>query len=167
MAAGNTSMYNVLAPVNLSAGNNFSTELGSNGVTTNYTVITSLGAAGSVTTTDLQGMSGNLTGHYALGANFDASATSGWNAGAGFAPIGLIAGPSNFTGNFDGLGHTINGLTIARPLADNVGLFGYVVSTGGAMLKNVTLAGGGVTGGSYVGNLVGHTPQRPRKNARN
>jgi hypothetical protein len=96
-------------------------------------------------------MSGNLAGHYALGANIDANPPAGW--GAGFDPVGQIA--TNFTGNFDGLGHTITGLTIARP-TDNVGLFGYVVSTGGAMLKNVTLAGGSVTGGAYVGNLVGH-----------
>ena len=74
-------------------------------------------------------MNGNLAGHYALGANIDASPTSGWNGGFGFDPVGQIAAPSNFTGNFDGLGHIINGLTITRPLANNVGLFGYVVST--------------------------------------
>ncbi|GAC1319685.1 MAG: GLUG motif-containing protein [Collimonas sp.] len=154
VASGNTSTYYVLAPVNLPAGNNFSTTLGSNGVPTNYTVINSLGAQNSITGTDLQGMSGNLAGHYALGSNIDASPTSSWNAGFGFDPVGKVATP--FSGNFDGLGHTINNLTIARPLTDNVGLFGYVVSTGGAMLKNVTLAGGSVTGGSYVGTVAGH-----------
>jgi filamentous hemagglutinin family protein len=156
VTSGNTSTYNVLAPVNLPAGNNFSTMLGFNGATVNYTVITTLGAAGSATTTDLQGMQGNLSGHYALGANIDATATAGWNGGFGFDPIGKIAGPTNFTGNFDGLGHTISGLTILRPLQSNIGLFGFVVSTGGAMLKNVTLSGGSVRGGDYVGNLVGH-----------
>lgn len=154
VAAGNTSTYNVLAPVNLPAGNNFTTQLGTNGVPTNYTVITSLGAEGSITGTDLQGMNGNLAGHYALGSNIDASPTVGWNGGFGFDPVGQTA--TNFTGNFDGLGHTITGLTIARPLVNNVGLFGYVVSAGGAMLKNVTLSGGSVSGGLYVGNLVGH-----------
>ncbi|MDB5763417.1 MAG: hypothetical protein JWQ21_2412 [Herminiimonas sp.] len=154
VVSGNTSTYNVLAPVNLPSGNNFSTQLGSNGAPTNYTVINSLGAAGSMSGTDLQGMSGNLAGHYALGSNIDANPTSSWNAGAGFAPVGQVATP--FTGNFDGLGHTINNLVIARPLTDNVGLFGFVTSSGGAMLKNVTLAGGSVTGGSYVGTLAGH-----------
>jgi filamentous hemagglutinin family protein len=154
VTSGNTATYNVLAPVNLPAGPNFTTQLGTNGVPTNYTVITTLGAQGSITGTDLQGMNGNLAGHYALGSNIDASPTVGWNGGFGFDPVGQTA--TNFTGNFDGLGHTITGLTIARPLVNNVGLFGYVVSAGGAMLKNVTLTGGSVTGGLYVGNLVGH-----------
>jgi filamentous hemagglutinin family protein len=155
VTSGNLAKYIVLAPVNLPAGNNFSTRLGNNGTVTNYTVITSLGSQGSVSTTDLQGMSGNLNGHYALGGNIDASPTAAWNGGFGFDPVGTIGGPTSFTGNFDGLGHTITGLTIARP-TDNVGLFGFAVSTGGAMLKNVTLSGGSVTGANYVGNLVGH-----------
>ena len=40
-----------------------------------YTVIESLGAAGSTTGTDLQGIEGKLGGHYALGTNIDATAT--------------------------------------------------------------------------------------------
>jgi filamentous hemagglutinin family protein len=154
VASGNMSKYFVLAPVNLPSGNNFSTTLGSNGVTTNYTVINSLGSQASSSGTDLQGMSGNLAGNYALGSNIDASATSAWNGGFGFNPVGSSATP--FSGNFDGLGHTINNLTIARPLAHNVGLFGFVVSTGGSMLKNVTLSGGSVSGYDYVGTLAGH-----------
>ena len=57
LAAGNTGNY-VIAPtmrVNLPAGANFSTKLGSDGAVANYTVITSLGAAGSVTATAPQG----------------------------------------------------------------------------------------------------------------
>lgn len=38
--------------------------------------------------TDLQAMKDNLTAYYELGQNIDASATSGWNANAGFEPIG-------------------------------------------------------------------------------
>ena len=151
--SGNTATYNVLAPINLPAGPNFTTQLGFNGVPVNYTVITNLGGQGSITTTDLQGMNGNRAGNYALGSDINATATSGW--GGGFDPVGnTIANP--FSGNFDGLGHTVTGLTIARPLTDNVGLFGYVVNTPGAMLKNVNFSGGSVTGGSYVGTLVGH-----------
>ena len=154
VASGNVATYNVLAPINLPAGPNFTTQLGFNGVPVNYTVITNLGGQGSVTATDLQGMNGNRAGNYALGSDINATATSGWGT-FGFAPIGnTIANP--FSGNFDGLGHTITGLTIARPLTDNVGLFGYVVNTPGAMLKNVNFSGGSVTGGSYVGTLVGH-----------
>jgi hypothetical protein len=55
---------------------------------TQYTVINTLGSAGSSTATDLQGMQGNLSGHYVLGSNIDATATITWNAGTGFTPIG-------------------------------------------------------------------------------
>ncbi|WP_339799871.1 filamentous hemagglutinin N-terminal domain-containing protein, partial [uncultured Marinobacter sp.] len=129
VAAGNTSTVNVNAPVNLAAGENFSTRQGSDGATVNYTVITSLGEAGSVTATDLQGMNGNLAGNYVLGSDIDASATSGWN------------------------GHTINNLTINLPANDYVGLFGQA---SGAEIRNVGLLGGDVTGLNYVGGLVGH-----------
>ena len=51
-----------------------------------YVVINRLGDEGSTTGTDLQGMEGSLNGHFALGSNIDASATSTWNANAGFNP---------------------------------------------------------------------------------
>ncbi|MEI8323997.1 MAG: filamentous hemagglutinin N-terminal domain-containing protein, partial [Betaproteobacteria bacterium] len=116
----------------------------------NFTVITSLGSAGSVTGTDLQGMNGNLAGHYALGANINASATSGWNGGQGFLPSG--AGDP-FAGSFDGLGHTISALTIYRLSAGTVGLFGY--TTSGSVIRNVGLVGASVRGLYDVGGLVG------------
>lgn len=115
-----------------------------------YTVITSLGAAGSVTTTDLQGMSGNLAGRYALGSNIDATVTSGWNGGSGFLPVG-VGGGGAFTGAFEGLGHTITGLTI-NMLTNGVGLFGVASASS---LGNVGLTGGSVTGQGYVGGLAG------------
>lgn len=116
-----------------------------------YTVINSLGAQGSNTGTDLQGMRGNLAGYYALGADIDASTTSTWNGGAGFEPIGNIT--NSFSSVFDGLGHTISGLTINRPSSDYVGLFGYSLN---ATLRNVGLVGGNVTGNDYAGGLVGY-----------
>jgi filamentous hemagglutinin family protein len=155
--AGNTSTYNVHAAVNLPAGNYFSTKLGSDGAVVNYTVITSLGSQGSTTGTDLQGMQGNLSGNYALGANIDASGTSSWNSNAGFTPIGnnsTNSAASQFTGIFDGLRHTINNLTINLPSTNGVGLFGY---TGpGSVIRNVGLTGGIVNGANYVGGLVGY-----------
>jgi hypothetical protein len=140
------------AAVNLPASTtNFTTKQGSDGTVKNYTVITSLGAAGSTTTTDLQGMSGNLGLNYALGSNIDATATSGWNAGAGFSPVGtLVAG---FSGTFDGLGHTISNLTINRPFTSYVGLFGYGNAI--SVIRNVGLAGGSVIGDGIVGGLAG------------
>jgi trimeric autotransporter adhesin len=74
---------------------------------------------------DLQNIQNNLGGDYALGRSIDASATAGWNGGAGFVPIGPFG--SGFTGVFDGLGHDITGLTIAPTFASreaNIGLFG-------------------------------------------
>lgn len=100
---------------------------------------------------DLQNMSGNLAGRYALGSYIDASATAGWNSGAGFVPLGDYVSTS-FTGAFEGLNHTITGLTINRPATDYVGLFGY---TNGAAISNVGLVGGSVMGGNAVGGLVG------------
>ncbi|MBL8398674.1 MAG: filamentous hemagglutinin N-terminal domain-containing protein [Candidatus Accumulibacter sp.] len=120
-----------------------------------YTVINSLGEAGSTTGTDLQGMRGNLSGYYALGNAIEASATSGWNGGAGFEPVGrddyvyLMSLP--FVGVFDGLGHTINGLTINRPTTHTLGLYG--VNRGS--IRNVGQNGGSVTGVFNVGGLVG------------
>jgi filamentous hemagglutinin family protein len=153
VAAGNASTVNVNAPVNLGAGNNFSTQLGSNGAVVNYTVITSLGAAGSTTGTDLQGINGNLVGNYVLGSNIDASATSGWNAGAGFAPIGNDV--SRYSGTFDGLGHTVSGIYINRVGSLNfTGLIGYTAAN--SMVRNLGLVGGSVTSDGWsTGSMVG------------
>ena len=150
-ASGNTATYTVNAPINLPAGNNFSTKLGSDGTTVSYYVITSLGADGSTTGTDLQGMKGNRSRNYALGGNIDATGTSEWDTGKGFAPVGYASTP--FTGQFDGLGHSITNLTINRPSQDCVGLFGAI--SGASILKNVGLLGGSVSGSGYVGGLVG------------
>ncbi len=119
-----------------------------------YTVINSLGAAGSHTASDLQGMQGDLTLHYALGSNIDASATAGWNAGAGFTPVGYTsAGATTFTGALEGLGHTISNLTINRPGAADVGLIGAAAND--ASIRNVGLLGGSTVGGAGTGGLLG------------
>jgi filamentous hemagglutinin family protein len=157
LAAGNASNYAIRnsAQVNLAAGPHFSTKLGSDGAVANYTVITSLGAEGSVSAIDLQGMKGDLDGKYVLGGNIDATATGTWNAGAGFAPIAdSSGGPGDqFTGTFGGLGHTIGDLTINRPATDLIGLFG--VTGVGSVIRNVGLVGGSVRGAGFVGGLVG------------
>ena len=122
-----------------------------------YTVINQLGMAGDTSGTTLQGMNGNLTGYYALGSNIDATATSGWNAGAGFKPVGdnsSTTSDTQFTGVFDGLGHNINNLVINRPTESFVGLFGY--ASGNGIVQNVGMVGGSVKGSSYVGGLVGY-----------
>jgi hypothetical protein len=109
------------------------------------------------TATQLQNMSADLAADYELGGNINASETAGWNAGAGFAPIGDSVTP--FTGNFDGKGYTITGLTINRPATDDIGLFGYAGSPGGGptvvYVKNVVLESASIVGLDQVGALVG------------
>src|SRR5450830_1721836 len=147
-AAGTGSTYNIKAEVDLPSGNNFSTRQGSSGAMITYQVINSLGAANSVTGTDLQGINGGLGGNYVLGNNIDATATSGWESGVGFLPIGSAG--VQFSGRFDGLGHVVNNLYVNRQEA-NVGLFGSIGSTGS--VSNLGLIGANITGaaGSYLG----------------
>jgi filamentous hemagglutinin family protein len=102
-------------------------------------------------TTGLQAMSTNLAGNYALGTNIVATATAGWNAGAGFASVGDTT--TAFTGQFNGGGYSIGSLTINRSTTDYVGLFGY---TSAATIKDVTLTGASITGQNYVGVLAGY-----------
>jgi filamentous hemagglutinin family protein len=111
--------------------------------------------------TALQGMGGNLIGKYALGSNINASDTSNWNSGLGFDPIGNGLG-AEFVGAFDGLGHTISGLTINRPAEDDIGLFGRV---SGAQLRNVGLTGASIRGNRYVGGLAGQVEHTLINNA--
>ena len=153
VAAGNTSEVILHAPVNLSDGPHFSTKLGSDGAVKNFTVITTLGLPGSVTGTDLQGMQGGITSNYALGADIDATATAGWNAGAGFEPVGTLG--ARFSGSFEGMGHSVSGLVINRPASSEpTGLFG--VTTSEAEIRNITLSGGSIVGADQSGSLVGY-----------
>ncbi len=89
-----------------------------------------------------------LSASYVLANDIDASGTSGWNSGGGFAPIGIT---DTFNGTFDGQGHTISNLTINLPSAEFVGLFGGSSGT----IENVGLIGGSVSGSTFVGALVG------------
>ena len=106
--------------------------------------------------TELQAMENDLTEDYVLGNNIDASATSGWNGGEGFAPVGSTG--SSFTGTFDGKSYTIDGLYINRSFESgshyHFGLFGYAL---GATLHHVKFTNLSITitGGAYVGGLVG------------
>jgi len=101
----------------------------------------------------------DLSKYFIQTANIDAMATSGWNNGLGFSPIGkiqlTIAEPSaEFTGNYNGNYHTITGLYINRPTTYDIGLFGYVASSGS--ISKVGLVNVAVTGKQNVGGLVGY-----------
>ena len=111
---------------------------------TGYTLINALGSAGSTNNLDLQGINGGGSGRYALASNIDASATSAWNSGAGFAPLA-------FSGMFDGLGHTVSGLRINQPAGSYVGLFG----TNNGTVRNVAMSNAVVSANQGVGALIG------------
>jgi filamentous hemagglutinin family protein len=151
IAVGNSSQYTVNAPINLQSGNNFSTKLGSDGSTIQYTVLNTLGLPNSITGSDLQGINANPNGNFALGSSINALVTADWNNGAGFTPLGSAAAP--FTGNFDGLGHTISNLNIHRPLVANIGFFG--LTSGPVQIQNIGIVTSQVIGAVGTGGLIG------------
>ncbi|MBN1389022.1 MAG: hypothetical protein JXA22_00085, partial [Candidatus Thermoplasmatota archaeon] len=104
--------------------------------------------------TELQwiGNTSNLDKHFVLVNDIDASATNTWNSGAGFVPIGNTW--NNFTGNLDGNGYNITDLFINRSSTDCVGLFGYIGI--GASVKNLNIVRLNITGGDYIGGLMGY-----------
>ena len=91
---------------------------------------------------------------YKQTANINASVTSSWFNGAGWKPIGN--GTTNFTGHYNGNGHTIDSLFINRPSTDYIGLFGY---TNGAVINSLRITNASITGHNYVGGLVGYNTQ--------
>ena len=73
-----------------------------------------------------------------------------WNDGAGWEPIGA---PYSFRGTFDGGGHAIRNLFLAR--GDDSGLFGGISLSG--VVHNVRLLDVDVTGRERVGGLAGES----------
>ena len=62
-----------------------------------------------------------------------------------------------FTGVFEGLGHTISNLTINKPTATDVGLFGYINSVGleTGIVRDVELLNSSFSGQTNVGSIAG------------
>jgi filamentous hemagglutinin family protein len=87
-------------------------------------------------------------GYFALGTSLDASATSGWNGGLGYAPA--LMG-STFQGTINGLGNSITNLSINRPTQGGVGLIGKSTN---ANISNLAVAGT-VSGNTSVGLIIG------------
>ena len=100
---------------------------------------------------DMQNINAKRDGRYILAGDIDATATTHWNGGKGFAPLG--GGGNKFTGRLDGAGHTLRGLYINRQVALKTGLFGTVK---GATIENFSLRDGNVQGGDVVGGIVGY-----------
>ena len=99
---------------------------------------------------ELQAVQGDLSSHYVLGNDIDASETEMWNSGAGFTPIGNSS--DQFSGDFNGKGFSVDGLYIHRPNTYNIGLFGRVNS---ADIKNIGVTNIDIQGNTFVGGLVG------------
>ena len=92
-----------------------------------------------------------LSESYVQYGNIDASATSGWNGGAGFDPIGDST--NRFTGTYNGNNYTISDLTINRPGSTfYIALFGYARNT---TIQNVGLTNVNITGGPCA-SLIGY-----------
>ena len=102
----------------------------------------------------LQAMNNNWAGKYVLASNIDASATSGWNSGAGFIPIAGNGNTNNrFSGVLDGLGHTVNALSIVKPVnVLGIGLIGIASS---ATIQNIGLTNVNLQAGWIAAPLVG------------
>lgn len=83
-------------------------------------------------------------------ADIDASATSTWNAGAGFLPIGNNNNP--FVGFYDGQGHIIDAMFINRNIPQ-VALFGHIWTT--STVNNLGVININFTGLGASAGLVG------------
>ncbi|MCL2689491.1 MAG: T9SS type A sorting domain-containing protein [Chitinispirillia bacterium] len=92
-----------------------------------------------------------LNGSYVLTGDIDASASKRANGGLGWIPIGTAAHP--FSGTFLGGGYAVHGLYINRPTMGNVGLFGYIDSSG--VVMNLGVQADTIIGSHAVGVLAG------------
>lgn len=115
--------------------------------------------------TELQNMSANLSAHYILINDIDASNTTKWNWNGtiyqGFIPIANDTDPgtpgfqgTNFTGSFDGRGFNITGLFINRSTEGYIGLFGRINAS--AVIKNVNFINCTIYGDNNAGPLIGY-----------
>lgn len=81
--------------------------------------------------------------------------------GSNFLPIGKNTGDcgvsagSDFSGSFDGNGHSVTGMRIRLEDLDYVGMFGTMVGGATTGVRNLRLLKSEISGRSYVGALVG------------
>lgn len=104
----------------------------------------------------LQAMNTNLGGNYALRNSIDATST----ATSGFTAIGTDN--NAFKGKLEGLGNNIFSLTV-----NSTGDAGLFAATDGAVISNVNLIGGSITGTGNVGALVGNATNTTINNITN
>lgn len=103
---------------------------------------------------DLDNLRNDLSAHYILGNDIDAHETSSWNGGTGFIPIAMNSSHHYFRGTLNGQGYSIDGLHIALPLQNYVGLFARISFD--AEIISLNCINLNVSGKYYVGGLVGY-----------
>ncbi|RLE39922.1 hypothetical protein DRJ16_07665, partial [Candidatus Woesearchaeota archaeon] len=100
---------------------------------------------------ELQNMSYYLGSNFTIMNDIDASITTGWNGGEGFATIGDDT--SRFNGSLEGNDFNITGLFIDRPGNNWNGIFGCI--NAGARVSNLTLDSFDITASNITGALAG------------
>jgi filamentous hemagglutinin family protein len=148
VSAGNLSDYHVRAPINLRAGDNFSTRLGSDGTVNQFLVVTALGVFGDTSGTTLQGLRTfyPTRPYVAIGSDIDATPTASWDSSRGFLPH-----ESWDMAEFTGLGHRIDGLHISRTSQASVGLF----STSTGIIRDLGITNAYIAGKNTAGPFAG------------
>ena len=107
---------------------------------------------------ELAAINENPSGRYVLTADIDLAGIE-WTPIGTFNPGGGEEGEvpdmtAAFTGTFDGRGHTIRNLTVNRPEAWAMGLFGCIANT---QIGNFTLENAAVDGMMMAADVVGYT----------
>jgi hypothetical protein len=106
---------------------------------------------------ELQDINLDLTATYDIVNDIDCSATSGWNGGAGFIPIGEDVNYDmqdyGFNGTLDGHDYTISNLYINNNSRTSSGLFVGINSMG--WVTHLNLENIDITGGYNAGGIAG------------
>lgn len=93
----------------------------------------------------------NLDKSYVLMNNIDASETQVWFDNTGWIPIGDEVSP--FTGVFNGLGYSIDRLTIVSSSGSECGFFGYLADS--AVVRDFGMTNVFLSGSSWKGGIAG------------
>lgn len=111
---------------------------------------------------DLDSIRNDLTGDHFLMNNLDFNSDASYSdpankilytTGEGWDPIGVNVSGSEFTGTFDGNGHTISNLYINNTTDRHAGLFGYAYSSS---ISDVGVLNTNITATSVVGGLIAY-----------
>ncbi|NME71015.1 InlB B-repeat-containing protein [Flammeovirga aprica] len=95
--------------------------------------------------------SDRMKASYIMVNNIDLSASSTWNEGLGFTPIGATES-TPFIGNFDGNGKRISNLFINNPTVRYQGLFGFIDD---GNVHHLEVENATITGDRFCGVLSG------------